>query len=99
MNVFKNLGLVVVLIVIFVVLVVVEIEFIMYYLIVVGGVLIEVVDSIVDEFEVENFDIKVNVIYFGNYDDICVCVLLVLVLGEFVQLVVMFLIDVYDLIE
>ena len=74
-------------------------ELTMYYPIAVGGALTEVVDSIVADFEAENPDIKVNAIYYGNYDDTRVRALSALNSGDPAQLAVMFSIDAYDLIE
>ena len=71
----------------------------MYYPVAVGGSLIKVVDGIVDSFEAENPDIKVNAIYSGNYDDTRVRALSALNSGEPPQLAVMFSIDAFDLIE
>ncbi|MDD1779781.1 ABC transporter substrate-binding protein [Enterovibrio sp. ZSDZ35] len=71
----------------------------MYYPIAVGGALTKVVDGMVDDFEAQNPDIKVNAIYSGNYDDTRVRALSALNSGEPAQLAVMFSIDVYDLIE
>ncbi|CZF86643.1 ABC transporter substrate-binding protein [Grimontia marina] len=71
----------------------------MYYPIAVGGALTKVVDGIVDDFEAQNPDIKVNAIFSGNYDDTRVRALSALNSGEPAQLAVMFSIDVYDLIE
>lgn len=71
----------------------------MYYPIAVGGALTKVVDGIVDDFEAQNPDIKVNAIYSGNYDDTRVRALSALNSGEPAQLAVMFSIDVYDLID
>ena len=74
-------------------------ELTMYYPIAVGGPLTKVVDGIVDDFEAENPDIKVNAIYAGNYDDTRIKALSALNAGEPAQLSVMFSIDAYDLIE
>lgn len=74
-------------------------ELTMYYPIAVGGPLTEVVDGIVDQFEAQNPDIKVNAIYAGNYDDTRIKALSALKSGEPAQLAVMFSIDAYDLIE
>ena len=74
-------------------------ELTMYYPIAVGGKLTEVVDGIVDKFEAQNSDIKVNAIYAGNYDDTRIKSLAALEAGEPAQLAVMFSIDAYDLIE
>ncbi|MDD1793336.1 ABC transporter substrate-binding protein [Enterovibrio sp. ZSDZ42] len=71
----------------------------MYYPIAVGGSLTKVVDQLVDDFEAQNPDIKVNAIYSGNYDDTRVRALSALNSGEPAQLAVMFSIDVYDLID
>ncbi|WP_407333943.1 ABC transporter substrate-binding protein [Enterovibrio sp. 27052020O] len=71
----------------------------MYYPIAVGGSLTKVVDKLVDDFEAQNPDIKVNAIYSGNYDDTRVRALSALNSGEPAQLAVMFSIDVYDLID
>ncbi|MEZ8140805.1 ABC transporter substrate-binding protein [Enterovibrio norvegicus FF-33] len=71
----------------------------MYYPIAVGGSLTKVVDKLVDDFETQNPDIKVNAIYSGNYDDTRVRALSALNSGEPAQLAVMFSIDVYDLID
>jgi sn-glycerol 3-phosphate transport system substrate-binding protein len=79
--------------------VVAETELTMYYPIAVGGSLTQVVDGIVDSFEAENPDIKVNAVYSGNYDDTRVRALSALNSGEPAQLAVMFSIDAYDLIE
>lgn len=76
-----------------------ETELTMYYPIAVGGKLTEVVDGIVDKFEAQNPDIKVNAIYSGNYDDTRIKALSALNSGEPAQLAVMFSIDAYDLIE
>ena len=76
-----------------------EVELTMYYPIAVGGSLTQVVDGIVDAFEAENPDIKVNAIYAGNYDDTRIKALAALNSGEPAQLSVMFSIDAYDLIE
>lgn len=76
-----------------------ETELTMYYPIAVGGPLTQVVDGIVDEFEAQNPDIKVNAIYAGNYDDTRIKALSALNSGEPAQLAVMFSIDAYDLIE
>lgn len=99
MNAFKNLGLAAVSTAILAAPAAAETELTMYYPIAVGGALTEVVDSIVDEFEAENPDIKVNAIYSGNYDDTRVRALSALASGEPAQLAVMFSIDAYDLIE
>ena len=74
-------------------------ELTMYYPIAVGGPLTKVVDGIVEDFEAENPDIKVNAIYAGNYDDTRIKALSALNSGEPAQLSVMFSIDAYDLIE
>ncbi len=74
-------------------------ELTMYYPIAVGGKLTEVVDGIVDKFEAQNPDVKVNAIYAGNYDDTRIKSLAALEAGEPAQLAVMFSIDAYDLIE
>ena len=71
----------------------------MYYPIAVGGPLTKVVDSIVDEFEAQHPDIKVNAIYAGNYDDTRIKALAALKSGQPAQLSVMFSIDAYDLID
>ena len=74
-------------------------ELTMYYPIAVGGKLTEVVDGIVDKFEAQNPDVKVNAIYAGNYDDTRIKSLAALEASEPAQLAVMFSIDAYDLIE
>lgn len=74
-------------------------ELTMYYPIAVGGPLTNVVDKMIEEFEAENADIKVNAIYAGNYDDTRVRALSALKSGEPAQLAVLFSIDAYDLIE
>ena len=71
----------------------------MYYPIAVGGPLTKVVDSIVDDFEAKNPDIKVDAIYAGNYDDTRIKALAALKSGQPAQLSVMFSIDAYDLID
>ena len=45
------------------------IELNMYYPVAVGGPLTKIVDGMVDEFERNNPDVKVNAIYAGNYND------------------------------
>lgn len=74
-------------------------ELTMYYPIAVGGPLTGVIDGMIEGFEAENPDVKVNAIYAGNYDDTRLRALSALNSGEPAQLSVMFSIDVYDLIE
>ena len=76
-----------------------ETKLTMYYPIAVGGPLTKVVDGIVDAFEAENPDVKVDAIYAGNYDDTRIKALAALKSGQPAQLSVMFSIDAYDLIE
>jgi sn-glycerol 3-phosphate transport system substrate-binding protein len=75
------------------------VELTMYYPVAVGGALTKIVDGLVDDFEKENPDIKVNAIYAGNYNDARIKALAALKSGEPAQLSVMFSIDIYELIE
>lgn len=70
----------------------------MYYPIAVGGALTKVIDGMIDEFQKANPTIKVNAIYAGNYDETRVRALSAIKGGQPAQLV-LFSIDVYDLIE
>ncbi len=72
-------------------------ELTMYYPVSVGGALTKVVDSIVDDFELQNPDIDVKAIYAGNYNDARVKALAALNSGKPAQLSVMFSIDVHEL--
>ena len=74
-------------------------ELTMYYPIAVGGPLTDVIDGMIDGFESEHPDVKVNAIYAGNYDDTRLRAVSAIKSGEPAQLSVMFSIDVYDLIE
>jgi sn-glycerol 3-phosphate transport system substrate-binding protein len=74
-------------------------ELTMYYPIAVGGALTEVIDGMIDGFEAEHPDVKVNAIYAGNYDDTRLRAVSAIKSGDPAQLSVMFSIDVYDLIE
>jgi sn-glycerol 3-phosphate transport system substrate-binding protein len=74
-------------------------ELTMYYPVAVGGPLTKIVDSMVNDFEKKNPDIKVNAIYAGNYNDARIKSLAALKAGKPAQLAVMFSIDIYDLIE
>ena len=75
------------------------IELNMYYPVAVGGPLTKIVDGMVDDFERKNPDVKVNVIYAGNYNDASIKALAALKSGKPAQLSVMFSIDIYELIE
>ena len=75
------------------------IELNMYYPVAVGGPLTKIVDGMVDEFERNNPDDKVNAIYAGNYNDTRIKALAALKSGKPAQLSVMFSIDIYELIE
>ena len=75
------------------------IELNMYYPVAVGGPLTKIVDGMVDEFERNNPDVKVNAIYAGNYNDARIKALAALKSGKPAQLSVMFSIDIYELIE
>ena len=74
-------------------------ELTMYYPIAVGGALTDVIDGMIDGFEAEHPDVKVNAIYAGNYDDTRLRAVSAIKSGDPAQLSVMFSIDVYDLIE
>lgn len=76
-----------------------ETKLTMYYPISVGGPLTKVIDGMIDGFQKENPDIKVNAVYAGNYDDTRVRALSAIQSGEKVQLSVLFSIDAYDLVE
>ncbi|WP_421781192.1 ABC transporter substrate-binding protein [Kiloniella litopenaei] len=75
------------------------VELTMYYPVAVGGPLTNIVDGLVDDFEEQNPDIKVNAIYAGNYNDARIKALAALKSGEPAQTSVMFSIDTYELIE
>lgn len=75
------------------------VELTMYYPVAVGGPLTNIVDGLVDDFETQNPDIKVNAIYAGNYNDARIKALAALKSGEPAQTSVMFSIDTYELIE
>lgn len=75
------------------------VELTMYYPVAVGGPLTKIVDGMVDDFESQNPDIKVNAIYAGNYNDARIKALAALKAGKPAQLSVMFSIDTYDLLE
>lgn len=74
-------------------------ELTMYYPIAVGGPLTKVVDGMIEGFQKENPEIKVNAVYSGNYDDTRVRALSAIQSGQPAQLSVLFSIDAYDLIE
>ncbi len=76
-----------------------ETELTMYYPVAVGGPLTKTVDKMVDNFMLENPDIKVNAIYAGNYNDARIKALAAMESGQSAQLSVMFSIDLYALIE
>lgn len=74
-------------------------ELTMYYPVSVGGPLTKVIDGMIDGFEKENPEIKVNAVYAGNYDDTRVRALSAIQSGQPAQLSVLFSIDAYDLME
>ena len=80
-------------------LAVADTELTMYYPVAVGGSLTKTVDKMVDNFMLENPDIKVNAIYAGNYNDARIKALAAMESGQPAQLSVMFSIDLYALIE
>jgi len=71
-------------------------ELTMYYPVSVGGPLTKVIDGMVEGFQKDNPDIKINAIYAGNYDDTRVKALTALKSGQPAQLSVLFSIDAPD---
>lgn len=72
-------------------------ELTMYYPVAVGGPLTDVVDGMINKFEEQHPDIKVNAIYSGNYNDTRVKALAAMNSGQPAQLSVLFSIDVHEL--
>ena len=76
-----------------------DVSLTMYYPVSVGGPLTKVIDGMIDGFEKEHPDVKVEAVYAGNYDDTRVRALSAIKSGQPAQLSVLFSIDAYDLME
>lgn len=75
------------------------VELTMFYPVAVGGPLTEVVDGLVDDFEAEHPDIRIEAVYAGNYDDTRVRALSALASGDPPELSVLFSIDLFELVD
>lgn len=71
----------------------------MYYPVAVGGPVTKVIDGMIEAFQKDHPDIKVNAVYAGNYDDTRTKALAALRAGQPVQLSVLFSIDLFELID
>jgi len=76
-----------------------DVSLTMYYPVSVGGPLTTVIDGMIDGFQKEHPDVKVEAVYAGNYDDTRVRALSAIQSGQPAQLSVLFSIDAYDLME